>query len=135
MMYPPSLTYGLTHPLTYSHTPPRTPLCTYQCKAPSRKSGWKKLAGPKTNILDIVTRTRAEQRPAARGAAKPREEDLKTRRRRLYRLATDEKPSFPLQYRNFYGHVMENKEVVKTLSLLSTCTQDMKQVRRWWWFL
>lgn len=59
---------------------------------------------------------------------KTKEDDFRMRRRRLYRLATEEKPKFPLQQRNFYSHVMENKEVVKTLSLLSTCTQDMKQV-------
>lgn len=87
------------------------------------------MAGPKTNLLDIVTRTRAEQKPGGKGAPSVRGEDLKTRRRRLYRLASDEKPCFPIQQRNFYNHVMENKEVVKTLSLLSTCTQDMKQVK------
>lgn len=76
--------------------------------------------------MDIVSRTRG-QRPG-KGASKPKEEDLKTRRRRLYRLMTEEKPAFPVQQRNFYSYVMENKEVVKTLSLLSTCTQDMKQV-------
>lgn len=80
--------------------------------------------------MDIVTRTRAEQKPGGKTQNVARDEDLRTRRRRLYRLATDEKPNFPIQHRNFYSHVMENKEVVKTLSLLSTCTQDMKQVGR-----
>lgn len=78
--------------------------------------------------MDVVTRTRTDQKTAKGAGAKTREEDLKTKRRRLYRLTTDEKPAFPIQQRNFYGHVMENKEVVKTLSLLSSCTQDMKQV-------
>ncbi|XP_049782831.1 dynein axonemal heavy chain 5 [Schistocerca cancellata] len=62
------------------------------------------------------------QQQAARGP-----EDARSRRRKLYRLASDERPSFPQQARNFYSHVMENKEVVKTLSLLSTCTQDVRQ--------
>lgn len=77
--------------------------------------------------MDIVYRSRNEQK-ASKGAVKTKEDDFKMRRRRLYRLATEEKPKFPLQHRNFYSYVMENKEVVKTLSLLSTCTQDMKQV-------
>ncbi|KAG5886924.1 hypothetical protein JTB14_034200 [Gonioctena quinquepunctata] len=75
------------------------------------------------------------QKPG-KGPAKTKEEDFRIRRRRLYRLLTEEKPTFPLQQRNFFNHVMENKEVIKTLSLLSTCTQDMKQemtqfVARW----
>lgn len=35
---------------------------------------------------------------------------------------------FPLQQRNFYNYVMENKEVMKTLSLLTSCTQEMRDV-------
>lgn len=44
----------------------------------------------------------------------------------MYRFHSEEKPAFPFQEKNFYSHVMENKEVVKTLSLLSTCIQDIK---------
>jgi len=55
-------------------------------------------------------------------------ETAKERRRRMYRLQSDERPAFPLQPKNFYSHVMENKEVVKTLSLLSTCTHDIRLV-------
>lgn len=58
----------------------------------------------------------------------PKTETAKERRRRLYRFQSDEKPKFPLQQRNFYNHVMENKEVVKTLSLLSTCTHEIRVV-------
>lgn len=54
-------------------------------------------------------------------------ETSKERRRRLYRFRSEEKSTFPLQEKNFYNHVMENKEVVKTLSLLSTCTQEIKE--------
>ncbi|RZC39074.1 dynein heavy chain 5, axonemal [Asbolus verrucosus] len=75
------------------------------------------------------------QKPG-KGPVKTKEEDFRTRRRRLYRLATEEKPMFPFQQKNFHSFVMENKEVMKTLSLLSNCTQDMKQemtqfIARW----
>nr|XP_023020662.1 dynein heavy chain 5, axonemal [Leptinotarsa decemlineata] len=102
---------------------------------PPKKSVWKKIAGTKSHLMDIVTRSRHDQKPA-KGAAKTKEEDFRMRRRKLYRLLTEEKLTFPHQQRNFYNHVMENKEVIKTLSLLSTCTLDMKQdmnqfVSRW----
>jgi dynein heavy chain len=76
------------------------------------------------------------QKPVKRGHPKTKEEDFRARRRKLYRLATEEKPMFPFQQKNFHSFVMENKEVVKTLSLLSACTQDMKQemtqfISRW----
>lgn len=77
--------------------------------------------------MNIVNRTRIHQRPT-KGVAKTKDDDFRARRRKFYRLSTDEKPAFPLQQRNFYNHVMENKEVVKTLSLLSTCIQNMKPV-------
>lgn len=60
--------------------------------------------------------------------SEPSKEDAKTRRRRLYRLASNTKPPFPHQGRNFHSHIMENKEVVKTLSLLSTCVHPIKVV-------
>jgi dynein heavy chain len=87
-----------------------------------QKVGWHKLASPQTRALvDVLARL--EQGPVHD------KEDPKTRRRRLYRLASEERPTFPSQQRNFYNHVMENKEIVKMLSLLSTCTQDVKLVR------
>ncbi|XP_045464260.1 dynein axonemal heavy chain 5 [Harmonia axyridis] len=91
------------------------------------KKGWKKLAGRKSNIRDIVNQSRLQQRTLKGVVKLKQEEDLKARRRKFYRLASEDKPSFPLQHRNFYNHVMENKEVVKSLSLLTTCTQDLKQ--------
>ncbi|KAB0801458.1 hypothetical protein PPYR_05812 [Photinus pyralis] len=94
-------------------------------ETPVKKSKWKKLVGHQRTLLEIVSRC-TEQRSSKHGV-KSREEDFRTRRRRLYRLTTEEKPAFPIQARNFYNNVMENKEVVKTLSLLSTCTQNMKQ--------
>lgn len=94
-----------------------------------KKSAWKKLAYPKSNLMDIVNRSRFDQQKVIKGPTKTKEEEMKMKRRKLYRLMTEEKPTIPIQQRNFYNHVMENKEVVKTLSLLSTCMQDMKQVR------
>lgn len=99
------------------------------CKTPApKKSKWKKLAGPKSNLMDIVTRSRMSQKPVKGGGTRSKEEDFRARRRKFYRLATEEKPMFPLQQRNFHNFVMENKEVMKMLSLLTTCAQDMKQV-------
>ncbi|CAH1099757.1 unnamed protein product [Psylliodes chrysocephalus] len=92
-----------------------------------KKSAWKKLAYPKSNLMDIVNRSRFDQQKVIKGPIKTKEEEMKMKRRKLYRLMTEEKPTIPIQQRNFYNHVMENKEVVKTLSLLSTCMQDMKQ--------
>nr|XP_022920640.1 dynein heavy chain 5, axonemal [Onthophagus taurus] len=94
-------------------------------KTPQKASVWKRLVGPSNALKDIVSRSR--QNFGGINIPKMKEEDFRARRRKFYRLATEEKPSFPFQCKNFYSYVMENKEVVKTLSLLSTCTQDMKQ--------
>ncbi|CAH0547072.1 unnamed protein product [Brassicogethes aeneus] len=76
--------------------------------------------------MDIVNRSRFDQKPS-RGNIKSKEEEFRIRRRKLYRLATEENLLFPFQNKNFYSHVMENKEIIKMLSLLSTCTLNMKQ--------
>lgn len=55
-------------------------------------------------------------------------EDPKMRRRRLYKIVSEERPTFPVQQRNFHTLVMENKEVVKVLSMLTSCTQELRQV-------
>lgn len=55
-------------------------------------------------------------------------EDLKTRRRRLYKILSEERPTFPVQERNFYSMVMDNKEIIKLLGMLSTCTMELRQV-------
>lgn len=52
--------------------------------------------------------------------------DERSRRRKLYRLVSEEKPQMPHMTKSFYSYVMDNKEVVKTLSLLSTCTREVK---------
>lgn len=61
-------------------------------------------------------------------AAIPTAEDARAKRRRLYKLASEKKPPLPVLHRNFYTHVSENKEIVKALSLLSTCVQPLKLV-------
>ncbi|KAJ1525369.1 hypothetical protein ONE63_010185 [Megalurothrips usitatus] len=87
-----------------------------------QRTGWRRLAACQTKIAaDVVSRL--EQGAAA---AADKDEDPRARRRRLYRLASEERPKFPQMPRNFYSHVMENKEVVKTLSLLSTCTHEIR---------
>lgn len=86
--------------------------------------GWRKLGiygnrtGPKT-LANFVSRL---------DQTEPTKEDPKTRRRRLYRLDSNNKPPFPFQARNFHAYVMENKEIIKTLSLLSGSTQPIKEV-------
>lgn len=92
--------------------------------------GWSKLGGgglarmQNRALADLVSRL--DQDPKAGGGGA---EDARMRRRRLYRMASEQKPAFPFQHKNFYSHVMENKEVVKTLSLLSSCTHEIKPVR------
>lgn len=63
-------------------------------------------------------------------APPPTVEDARSKRRRLYKLASERKPPFPVMHRNFYLHVIENKEIIKALSLLSTCVQPLKPVKR-----
>jgi dynein heavy chain, axonemal len=57
-----------------------------------------------------------------------KKDDPKKRRRRIYKVASTEKLNFPHQQKNFYSFVIENKEVMKMLTLLSTCTADIKTV-------
>lgn len=98
----------------------------WTCMRQQRVS-WKKLAGRSSQaLLDVVSRL--DQGPGSSGKSQKFQEDPKARRKRLYRLASEEKPSFPFQQKNFYMQVMENKEIVKILSLLSTCTQSVKLV-------
>uniref|UniRef100_A0A8W7PQG3 Dynein, axonemal, heavy chain 5 n=1 Tax=Anopheles coluzzii TaxID=1518534 RepID=A0A8W7PQG3_ANOCL len=52
--------------------------------------------------------------------------DDRSRRRKLYRLQSEEKPKMPHMTKSFYSYVMDNKEVVKTLSLLSSCIRNIK---------
>lgn len=63
-------------------------------------------------------------------ASIPTIEDARAKRRRLYKLASERKPPFPVLHRNFYSYVTENKEIVKALSLLSTCVHPLKPVSR-----
>ncbi|KAG8296781.1 hypothetical protein J6590_049808 [Homalodisca vitripennis] len=106
-----------------------TPLSLFHLPLTCGRDGWRKLGGGGLNrmqnraLADLVSRLDQDPKPSS-GA----NEDSRTRRRRLYRMASEQRPAFPFQHRNFYSHVMENKEVVKTLSLLSSCTQEIKPV-------
>ncbi|XP_050432698.1 dynein axonemal heavy chain 5 [Adelges cooleyi] len=58
----------------------------------------------------------------------PVPEDGRAKRRRLYKLASEKRLTVPVLHRNFYFHVTENKEIVKALSMLSTCVHPLKSV-------
>lgn len=61
-------------------------------------------------------------------------EDPRTRRRRLYKLASEPKPKFPYEQKNFYSQTVENKEIIKSLASLSTCTNHIRVVSiNWIW--
>lgn len=86
---------------------------------------WKTLSySSKRNLADIVLR--AQNNAVKQKQEEP--EDLKTRRRRLYKILSEERPVFPTQERNFYTMVMDNKEIIKLLGMLSTCTMELRQV-------
>nr|CAI5822334.1 unnamed protein product [Callosobruchus analis] len=95
-------------------------ICFFLEATPHKRSAWRKLAGHKSNLAEIVNNSRLYQKPTVTASAKgqgqvrTQEEDFKMRRRKLYRLMSEERPKFPLQQRNFYNHVMENKEVEVT---------------------
>lgn len=62
--------------------------------------------------------------------------DERSKRRKMYRVISEQKPQMPHMTKSFYNYVMDNKEVVKTLSLLSTCTRNLKHdlaefVKKW----
>jgi len=86
---------------------------------------WKNLPyTSKRNLANVVLQ-------AQNNAAKEKQEeseDLKTRRRRLYKILSEERPVFPVQEKNFYTMVMDNKEIIKLLGMLSTCTMELRQV-------
>lgn len=85
---------------------------------------WKNLSYPsKRNLASVVLRAQSN---AKQKQEEP--EDSKTRRRRLYKILSDERPVFPVQGKNFYTMVMDNKEIIKLLGMLSTCTMELRQV-------
>lgn len=54
----------------------------------------------------------------------------------MYCLQSEERPQIPHMTKSFFSYIMENKEVVKTLNLLATCTKNLKIevqtfVKRW----
>ncbi|KAK0178414.1 hypothetical protein PV328_002364 [Microctonus aethiopoides] len=95
-----------------------------QWNAGSNKSSWRGAPwAPKKNLMNVVMR--AQVHADRRRDDEP--EDSKTRRRRLYKVLSEERPTFPVQQRNFHTLVMENKEIIKVLSMLSSCTQELRQ--------
>lgn len=60
----------------------------------------------------------------------------KARLRRLYCLQSLERPQVPHMTKSFYSYILENKEVVKTLNQLASCTKHVKSefqgfIKRW----
>lgn len=70
---------------------------------------------------------RAQMQAAKRKQEEP--EDARVRRRRLFKIISEERSIFPIQEQNFHAMVMDNKEVIKLLSMLNTCMQEFKLVR------
>lgn len=63
-------------------------------------------------------------------------EGNRSRRRKIYCLASEERPQMPHMLKSFYAAIMDNKEVAKTLNLLSNCTKNVKPeiqtyIKRW----
>ncbi|XP_076639069.1 dynein axonemal heavy chain 1 isoform X1 [Colletes latitarsis] len=85
------------------------------------KNSWGN-AYPRRSFADIVMR--AQVQAAKKKQEEP--EDPKIRRRRLYKIISEERPIFPDQERNFHAMVMDNKEVMKLLSILNTCMLEFK---------
>lgn len=86
---------------------------------------WKGLPySSKKNLANVVLRV--QNNTVKEKQQEP--EDMKARRRRLYKIHSEERPVFPTQERNFYTMVMDNKEIVKLLGMLSTCTIELRQV-------
>ncbi|XP_041986842.1 dynein axonemal heavy chain 5 [Aricia agestis] len=104
---------------------------------------WKKLAGQHKNQfeqvitkLDEQVHTVSASNNVTQKSSKGNNDTTKIKRKKYYRLETEEKPVFPLQQKNFYNYIMENKETLKTVTLLSMCTQNIKTelttlVKRW----
>ncbi|XP_064553878.1 dynein axonemal heavy chain 5 isoform X1 [Drosophila montana] len=60
----------------------------------------------------------------------------KNRRRKIYCLASEERPQMPHMLKSFYSAIMDNKEVAKALNQLSSCTKNIKPeiqtyIKRW----
>ncbi|CAB3374843.1 Hypothetical predicted protein [Cloeon dipterum] len=86
-----------------------------------QKQVWRKLAmRPPGALSDLVSQI--EQGTQQRN----KKDDPKKRRRRIYKVASEEKLNFPHQQKNFFSFIIENKEVMKMLTMLSTCTMDIK---------
>ena len=99
-----------------------------------KQVSWKKIARPPSNpLLDVVTKL-DEQVQSVTAPPNPNQKSskmvdmAKMKRKKHYRLESEEKPQFPFQQKNFYPSIMENKEIVKTLASLSMCSANVKTV-------
>ena len=85
---------------------------------------WRSLPkAPKKNLGDIVAKAQVD----AEKRSQENPEDPKARRRRLYKISSEERPAFPVQQKNFHNLIMENKEIVKMLGLLNSCILELRQ--------
>lgn len=104
---------------------------------------WKKLAGRKSQaILEVVSRLEQatenvggvqggghhHHRVHQQNSQQIPREGIRVFRKRFYRMADDKEPEFPFQQRNFYNQIMENKEILKSVTLITTCTDNIKKV-------
>lgn len=60
----------------------------------------------------------------------------KSRRRKIYCLASEERPQMPHMLKSFYSAIMDNKEVAKAVNQLASCTKNVKPeiqtyIKRW----
>lgn len=95
---------------------------------------WNSSSG--TKVLAAAAAAPAAQIRASRHAATAAANSEKQRLRKLYCVKSEERPQVPHMTKSFYGFIMDNKEIVKTLNLLATCTRHVKPefqafVRRW----
>lgn len=85
-------------------------------------------SGSKEVTISAVLPTRASTRHNANNE--------KSRLRKMYCLQSEERPQVPHMTKSFFSFIMDNKEIVKTLNLLSTCTKHVKPefqafIKRW----
>lgn len=67
-----------------------------------------------------------KKQPTVRPGRRHDPNDKRTRRRKIYCLQSEERPQIPHMTRSFYSFIMDNKEIVKMLNMLSSCTKSVK---------
>lgn len=118
------LVKGLVSPNIYS-------CFTIIQSVPSSKSPWRKFTGKNVDMANIVHRSQTvhlRQASCSKKYPKTKDDELRARRRRLYRLYTTNKDLFPIQQKNVFERVVVSKDIVKMWTVLTMCTVDMKEV-------